>query len=288
MLIELACRKADRPGRESRSRQVRNAAVRALYQELCLYPKPGLVSLADNGSHADMTAQHFVKSLFSLRHYFSSVYHAGARNASFGELQQLGIAAEARMMKSTGGVNTHRGAIFNLGILCAAVGKLDADPRVGSLQDIVTSTWAAAIRREDSWTDGVSNGGRACRRYAVGGARGEAAAGFPHVFQIGLPAMASVRQAGGGIPQASAQAFFAIMASLDDTNLLHRAGPVGLCIAKDAAAAFTAAGGALASDWRDRALSIHRRFVAGNLSPGGVADLLAATLFVDHIIEMGH
>src|SRR5450830_1577900 len=102
-------------------RKMAREAVRSLYQELVLYPKPGLVSLVDNGSHQDMDAATFMRSLFSLRRYFLAIAEAGARGAPFSLLKQLGVQAERRMLSATGGVNTHRGAIFSLGMLCAAV-----------------------------------------------------------------------------------------------------------------------------------------------------------------------
>ena len=73
-------------------------AVRNLYAELSLYPKPGLVSLIDNGSHDDMTAVSFVRSLFSLRHYFIHITKAGIDTVSFKILKQLGIEAERCML----------------------------------------------------------------------------------------------------------------------------------------------------------------------------------------------
>lgn len=97
-------------------------AVRSLYQELALYPKPGLVSFLDNGAHRDMNAATFMRSLFSLRGYFVATAAAGMRDAEFNELQQLGLAAESRMLLATRGINTHRGAIFTLGMLAAAAG----------------------------------------------------------------------------------------------------------------------------------------------------------------------
>jgi triphosphoribosyl-dephospho-CoA synthase len=79
-------------------RQLARLALRSLYQELTLYPKPGLVSLIDNGSHDDMDASTFMRSLFSLRHYFLQIAAAGMNGAAFEELKQLGIAAETRML----------------------------------------------------------------------------------------------------------------------------------------------------------------------------------------------
>ena len=178
-----------------RTQQVARAAVRALYDEMCLYPKPGLVSKTDNGSHDDMQAATFIKSLFSLRHYFAAIYQAGMRDADFAELTRLGIAAEVTMLRATAGVNTHRGAIFNLGLLCAALGKADAAALPhADLAQIVIDSWGADIKLADSKDMSSSHGNLVCRKYAVGGARGEAAAGFPHVFKIGLPTLAAVQQ----------------------------------------------------------------------------------------------
>lgn len=276
---------ADRASLEEvrRSRAASRATLQALYYELCLYPKPGLVSMVDTGSHQDMTAALFIRSLFSLRHYFSAVYLAGARNAPFAVLSRLGIEAEARMLRATCGVNTHRGAIFNLGILCAIIGKWDAGGRKVELSRLDVDHWSSAIKAADSSMVSNSNGNRACRNYAVGGARGEAAAGFPHVFRIGLPALAAARAAGASESAAVVQAFFAIMASLEDTNLLHRGGAGGLAYATSAATSFLAEGGVLSGGWRERAVLIHHEFVQRRLSPGGSADLLAATLFVDRM-----
>jgi len=101
-------------------------AARALWHELTLHPKPGLVSLEDAGAHADMDARTFVRSLFALRPHFGHLAAAGARDAPFATLRELGIRAEAAMLAATGGVNTHRGAIFALGLLVAAAARTQA------------------------------------------------------------------------------------------------------------------------------------------------------------------
>ena len=99
-------------------------AVLSLYKEVSLYPKPGLVSPVDSGSHKDMNYQMFLASINSLREYFVQVSKAGISGEPFHALQKFGIKAEECMMDATHGVNTHRGAIFNLGLLCAAAGYL--------------------------------------------------------------------------------------------------------------------------------------------------------------------
>src|SRR5436309_1002350 len=98
------------------ARMVRRHAVRALLQELETFPKPGLVSRVDRGSHDDMDASTFVRSAFAIRGFFADVADAGAAGAPFTVLRDSGVAAEVRMLHATDGVNTHRGAIFVLGM----------------------------------------------------------------------------------------------------------------------------------------------------------------------------
>jgi triphosphoribosyl-dephospho-CoA synthase len=260
------------------ARAIRNAAVRALLGELVTYPKPGLVSLCDSGSHRDMDATTFVRSSLALRRYFERAAAAGAEGAGFDVLRRLGCEAEARMLRATAGVNTHRGAIFNLGLLAAAGGARRLEPGPATLGARVVRCWGpdiAAHRR-----DAGSHGSRVGARHGAGGAQAEAAGGFPSVYGLALPAYRAVRAEGGSVNQARVQAFFALMARLVDTNLLHRGGPAGLAFAQAEACRFLAAGGVRQPGWQADAARVHRRLVARWLSPGGSADLLAATLFV--------
>ncbi len=258
-------------------RAARNAAVRALLGELVTYPKPGLVSLCDNGSHRDMDATSFVRSSLSLRRYFEQAAAAGAQGATFATLNRLGRTAESRMLRATGGINTHRGAIFNLGLLTAAAGACAPQDRA-TLGERVMRRWGPDIvahRRDDR-----SHGSRVTAVHGVGGAQAEAAAGFPSVYRIALPAYRDALVRGGAANAARVQAFFALMAELTDTNLLHRGGAAGLAFAQTAARQFLDAGGVHRSGWQSHAVRVHRQLVERWLSPGGSADLLAACLFV--------
>lgn len=261
-------------------------AIRSLYREAALAPKPGLVSPGSQGSHRDMDFATFLRSLQALRGYFPAIAACGLQRPGFARLRVLGIEAEADMLAATGGVNTHRGAIFNLGLLCAAAGRLIADgetPSAAAACQAVKNNWAADI------LDGLavlpaasqlSHGLEVARRYGTGGARQEAASGFPAALEIGLPAYRRTLGATGDGELAAVQALFALIAELDDTNLLWRGGPAGLASGRRAASEFLAAGGVLADDWRAHAAAIDRDFVARDLSPGGSADLLGVTLFL--------
>ena len=266
-------------------RQVGRLAVRSLYRELALDPKPGLVTPLDNGSHRDMDAGTFLRSLFALRGYFAQIATAGAANAEFERLRHLGVQAERRMLGATGGVNTHRGAVFTLGLLAAAAGHRLARglrPTPEAVGATVRAQWGhpilAAAPRAVPAT--ASHGLRACRRYRVGGAREQAAQGFPAVFETGLPALRWALERGADEREALIHALFSLMAEVDDTNVLHRGGQAGLRVVQSQSRSFLAAGSVLAPDWQRYARGLARAWVVRWLSPGGSADLLAATCFV--------
>lgn len=265
--------------------RIARLAVRSLHAELVLYPKPGLVSLCDNGAHADMNAETFMRSLFSLRRYFVEIAAAGMRCAPMSELRVLGLAAESRMLEATGQINTHRGAIFALGLLAAAAGLVSSLGYVRSdatLREMIAQRWRRDLLAVLApSTSAPSHGQQVAARYRTSGARGEAIDGFPAVFDVALPALRFATYAGAGPRRAQVHAFFALLARVDDTNVLYRGGPEAATRLKAGAADFLAAGSVFAADWERRAESLHRWSSGQRLSPGGCADLLAAAVFVD-------
>lgn len=273
-------------GDQAAAERIGRLAIRSLYREVALAPKPGLVTPASQGSHRDMDVTTFLRSLQSLRPYFPAIAVCGLQGPRFATLRTLGIEAEATMLAATGGVNTHRGAIFNLGLLCAAAGWLLAageTPGAARACQVVADCWGEEILEGLASVPAaapLSHGLAVARRYGSGGARAEAAAGFPAAREVGLPAYRAALAATGDEERAEVQALFALIAEVDDTNLLWRGGPAGLAHGRRAAAQFLAAGGVLADDWRAHAEAIDRDFVARRLSPGGSADLLGVTLFL--------
>ena len=149
------------------------------------------------------------------------------------------------MLAVTGGVNTHRGAIFSLGLLCAAAGatwsettRSESHWRPQALGATVRQRWGQAIMSGPIPLR--SHGTNALLKFGAGGARAQAAAGFPQAIEVGLPALRLGRRLAPKDPQAArVQSFFAILASMEDTNLLHRGGAVGLRYAQEAAPAFS-------------------------------------------------
>jgi triphosphoribosyl-dephospho-CoA synthase len=263
-------------------REIGDLAADCLRLEVATYPKPGLVSPVDSGAHRDMDAALLRRSADTLAPFFADLAAAGAAGAGMDRLRAIGVAAERAMLAATAGVNTHRGAIFGLGLLCAAAGFRIAWAVRRPLGAIVSDRWGAAIL--DGPVPLHSHGAAVARRHGAGGARMEAAEGFPGVYGIALPALRSGRAlAPGDAEAARIQAIMALIAAVADTNLLHRGGADGLAFAQAQAAEFLAAGGVGRADWRPRATAMHRDFVARNLSPGGCADLLAMALFIERL-----
>ncbi|MES2185350.1 MAG: triphosphoribosyl-dephospho-CoA synthase [Pseudomonadota bacterium] len=261
------------------------AATASLYDELALAPKPGLVSFVDSGSHRDMDARTFMRSLFALRHYFVQMAVLGHGHAVFPVLQACGIAAEARMLAATGGINTHRGAVFTLGLLCAAAGAALRDGQALApdvLRHTLLRRWGVALAVRATVASGLP-GGIAAARHGLHGAAHEAAQGFPVLFGTVVPALVEGLHSGTAPETARLDALFHAMAVLDDTNLAHRGGLEALRYVQGAARGFLDGGGAAGPGGRAAAWALHHDFVARRLSPGGAADMLAAACWVQRV-----
>lgn len=256
----------------------------ALRHEAMAWPKPGLVTPVDSGSHRDMHIGTFLASIDALKGSFGALAEAGARRLSFSHLQAIGIKAEKKMHRATAGINTHRGAIFNLGLLVAAAASRHKDVKLESYScgAVVAKLWGAQISAGRLRAP-ASHGNSVFNKFSAGGARMEAAAGFPAVYKIGLPVLQRQLRAGHNDEMARIACLLALMEHLPDTNLLWRDGAAGLDFVKRSAAEFNRAGGVDAPGWQDHLIDMHRAFVERNLSPGGSADLMAASWLVHRI-----
>ncbi|WP_414492900.1 triphosphoribosyl-dephospho-CoA synthase MdcB [Stenotrophomonas maltophilia] len=256
-------------------------AIASLHAELACAPKPGLVTPFDTGSHDDMDAGTFLRSLFALRHYFTDVARAGAADAPFSTLRGHGIAAEAAMLRATGGINTHRGAIFSLGLLVAAAARCRRQQgHAASATQVCLAVqhWAGDFAAAP--LDASSPGQRARARHGVPGVREQAAAGYPLLRDLAVPTLRHALHQGLPRDAAMCQTLMQLIAQVDDLNLLHRGGADGLAWAQQQARRFIVAGGAFAPGWQARLRGIGASFVARRLSPGGSADLLACSWFL--------
>jgi len=264
------------------TKAIGHLASTCLKLEVMTYPKPGLVSHVDCGAHDDMDAALMYRSATSLTPYFIELTQAGADGARMPELRTIGLAAERAMMAATGGVNAHRGAIFGMGLLCAAAGFRVALKSGGTLGAIIAQEWGVEIVEGPGVLD--SHGALVSRHFNVGGARAEAASGFPSIYACALPAVIEGESLRPGDAEAArVHGLMSLIVTVDDTNLLYRGGADALIFARREACGFLERGGVGAPDWRAEAIAMHQAFVARRLSPGGCADLLAMTLFVRHM-----
>ncbi|MCS4247458.1 MULTISPECIES: triphosphoribosyl-dephospho-CoA synthase [unclassified Pseudomonas] len=255
-------------------------AVDALIDEADLSPKPALVDRRGNGAHNDLHLGLMHASALSLWPMFKEMAEAAIEFGEVGlplreALGRIGREGEQAMLATTDGVNTHRGAIWALGLLTAAAALA---PRA------VTLTAARLALLNDRYApQPMSHGAQVAQRYGARGAREEAQLGFPSVMQRGLPQLRKSRLQDAGEQNARLDALLAIMTELADTCVLYRAGPEGISAMQHGAQAVLDAGGSATLAGRRQLHALDQHLLALNASPGGAADLLAACLFIDRL-----
>ena len=271
-------------------------AERALRRELDTPLKPGLVGPDSSGAHTDMDYALMQKAIAALRPYWSRMAKASVPPL----LQMIGIEAEKAMKKATGGVNTHRGAIFALGLalnargmevtvteevmqnrLCKIAGVILHNGLIDSALHF-TAQGAPASQR--------THGEQAVKQYGVKGAREMALEGYKDLWTNWLPYYRSLRGQASSCPER--QTLLHIMSTLDDTCVIHRVGyeraqevkreaadvlmaEEKWFFAKPCEKYFSSAGNNLQD--------LCTRYAAEGISPGGAADMLALTILIDSL-----
>ncbi len=275
--------------RSGDARAIGRWAVESLLDEVNTTPKPGLVDLRNNGSHRDMDPELFYASAQALEPYFCRCAEIGQETAhlqpeeTFSLLRAAGLEAEKTMYAATNGVNTHKGAIFTMGLLCGAAGRLWRPEGVwneAELLDQVAAMTQDAMAEDLRRATGKSAGEQLYLKQGTWGIRGEAARGFPSVQKIGLPAYRNGLRQGLSANDAGVLALLHFITAVEDTCLLHRGGPEKAAAAKARVQALLEASPVpnmadveTLDDW----------FIRHRLSPGGCADLLAAVYFLEYL-----
>lgn len=283
----------------------------SLIDEVSATPKPGLVDLHDSGAHTDMDFHTFFASTEAIVPYLSDMAAHGSEwgkaceargttseyteaEALFLSLRPVGIEAEKAMLAATGGINTHKGMIFSLGIIAAAAGFVFSER--GILQgemilDYAKNMCAGPLEADFSaisFDTPRTHGERLYVRYGCRGIRGEAAKGFPSIRRHSLPLLRNMMEQKDRMhcsPLHSSnniflQTLLELMARVDDTNVLYRTDYPSLQYVKERAGAVLAAGGCFTDDGILSLCELNKDFIKRNISPGGCADLLAITLFL--------
>ena len=267
------------------ARQVEQAALRAMLYEVSVTPKPGLVDRRDCGAHQDMDFFTFVDSAAAIAPYFETLCRLGFHDSQGGEMfcrsiRTLGMDAEAAMYRATGGVNTHKGLIFSLGLLAAAAGQWYAR----HLEASETCLTAEALCEQEAvlareFLPGLgrtagTHGQEVCQKYQAEGIRKEALSGFRSVLRAAMP---HLRSSAGSLEQRGMRALVELMASVEDTNVLYRGGPSAMQeLARRAVGIAAACPENLESILAEWNQDLCRK----RISPGGCADLLAVGYFL--------
>lgn len=274
-----------------RAAQIASLALEALLAEAAATPKPGLVDRVNCGAHADMDFFTFQVSAAAIAPFLSvfvrtGTEHTGAASALLARLRPVGMEAERAMFARTGGVNTHKGAIFSFGVLLGAAGlalRRDEKCTAAHVLDLVQEICAGLCRRHfgDLDTRGVrTKGDAAYLACGAMGARGTAEAGFPLVRRIALPLYRALLDKGMPVNDALVDILIALIALNDDTNILSRHHLGVLHEVQATARRVETLGGMASPEGRAAILQMDADFIRKWISPGGSADLLAVTYFL--------
>lgn len=289
--------------RETLARRMGDLATESILFEVILTPKPGLVDAKDPGSHSDMDIFTFVRSAVSLSHGFQEFFHAGfdhegSMETLFTGLRPLGMEIEERMFQATSSVNTHKGIIFSLGIILAAVGKFEssrnAEGRYTASDTEKVLQLVKAMTRGLVLTDfgnlarrsPRTHGERLYVEHGFTGIRGEAEAGYPILKEKALPLLRQMKHEDLTLEQKLLETLVLFMAHAEDTNVVTRGGIDALTYVQDRAKAFLNHGGVRQSHYIELLNQMNRDFKEKNLSPGGAADLLSLAIFFGKLEEL--
>lgn len=267
------------------SKEIGTLALEAMLVEVSVTPKPGLVDRNNSGAHSDMGFFTFLKSAASLRSCFEEFAEAGfvggARGIApadvFPVLREIGIRAEREMFAATGGINTHKGEIFSLGVVSASAGYIVGAGReltAGRILELSGEICAGLCEKDFAGVQEKAQptkGERVYMQYGIAGIRGEAERGYPAVRDCGLPALRGYLAEGISTNDALAMTLVRIMAVNLDTNIISRHDYGTLREVMSLAGKVSGIGDIYRLD---------DEFISRNISPSGSADLLAVTYLV--------
>lgn len=264
-------------------------AKNSLIDEVNTTPKPGLVDGNNTGSHTDMNIDSFFKSANILYDYFKHCVTTGIqtssqnRDTTFFRLRAAGLEAEKNMYSATNGVNTHKGIIYSMGVICGAIGRLWT-PEAPTVSTACILEESAALVKKSSKEDlanvnSTTAGGRAYLSNGEKGIRGEVSSGFPSVRNISLPAYKHALSEGKNKNDAGVIALLHLIANIFDTSIYNRGGEEGVLYARQYAKNLLSQ----SQLNTEQIQQMDNEFINRNLSPGGSADLLAITYFLTEL-----
>lgn len=274
---------------EAFANSVAELAYSALYDEVHLTPKPGLVDERNSGANSDMDIVTFECSMRVLKPYFIMMVTAAStdnldRTLLMKSLQSIGMNAEMSMLEATGGVNTHRGAIYSIGLLISAYAILISNNMLCSrdsfkmlLVNIAAELASKQLMEKSCLNTCLSNGEMVRKAYGVEGPREQAKSGFP-IACGALRCYEEYCQMGYENPWSAA--LISVMAVLDDNNSLKRGGAEGAAFVKRRAGELLKLGTKLTDE---DLIIFDNELIELNISCGGAADTLAAAMLIQSL-----
>ena len=270
---------------------IAHLATQALQAELDTTPKPGLVDKDNNGAHRDMDYALMQRSIDTLHPYFVKLALLGCADAlpSHTAIRDAGIEAEKAMLSATNGVNTHKGALFSMGLAVVAAAheerKIAANEeqilkeRNGG-EDVLVSLQTTIKALAASFPDTNGTHGSKAKLLSKGttaikGALDNAREGYEMLFAEWLPFYIERRKERDA--HTLHKTLLRIMCDLDDTNVIYR---TDLATAEEVKQEARA----LLDSFSKAALKdMDRHYTTRNISPGGAADMLSLTIFIGSI-----
>lgn len=280
--------------------RISQAAVKALYYEVALTPKPGLVDRFDNGAHQDMDFFTFIDSINSLAPFFqryatSGFDHQGDLESLFQKLREIGKEAEIAMLKATHGVNTHKGANFSFAVILGATGyylqehSLPLTP-VDSREilQLVAALSQSAMKKDLAQLTGkndLTHGEELFRQKGITGVRGQAAQGYPAISDCLLPFLRSRARQQSDRELTLLAGLVLLMAEIEDSNVIHRGGLGAWQEHKEKCRQLhqMETSGTV---FRKQLSAYNQELIEKNLSPGGAADLLSLGIYFSLLEEL--
>lgn len=266
----------------------------ALLSEVFAFPKPGLVDGLNSGAHTDMDILTFTDSITAISPYFNNFAEMGCSfddidETTLDKLRPLGIECEKAMFKATKGVNTHKGAIYSLGVLAAAAGysyrnlhNLSSDTVCNTAGLIAKAAERDFLQSKDAAS--MTKGRGLYEAYGIRGVRGEAASGFYSVRKYALPVMRELFLHGGySKNDIYLQVVLHLMVHVVDTNVIARCGIEAMEYMQSSAKNVLAMGGALSSHGKAEIYRMDEEYIKRNISPGGCADLLSVAILLHQL-----
>lgn len=271
-------------------------ASMALQAELDTTPKPGLVDRNDNGAHRDMDHALMQRSIQALHPYFVRLAQLGftGKQPCHDEIVNIGIEAEREMFKATGGVNTHKGALFSIGLAAVALageafcritqaegcGTM-AYNDVNSKQIQSLSNSIASLARLFPDTNGT-HGSKAKANNILKGALDNAREGYTQLFKAWLPFY--IDRIAEGDNYALHKTLLRIMCDLDDTNIVYRTSMETMKEVKTEARQMLDASRNIVN-FEAALQAMNTDYIHRNISPGGSADMLSLVVFLSCVVR---